>query len=153
MKQFKVRVGSRQPKELRKVTVTGEPPGPMQLSFGGRWPDDVHDLRALGRAIDAHALVELLFRAVAKAQQDGITWIPVPTNLAGEIILALSARPGPRQGRPRKPSTNDAMDLVKTGVSKRKAAKSISPSSGESPENLRRRLRPSKSKPRDPKRR
>jgi hypothetical protein len=131
MKDPKVLVGNKNPTELHKAAVTGEPPGPVRLSITARWPDDVRDLRAIGRAIDAHALADFLMRAVMFAQQRGDKLIPIPVNVVGEIILVLSALPGPGRGRRRLPSTNDALDAVKEGASKRKAAGSVSADSRE----------------------
>ena len=136
--------------ELHKISVSGDPPDRLELQIDGRWPDDLHDLRIIGRSIDAHKFAERLLRVVAKAQREGRKQVLIPNIVASVIACALLARPGSGRGRPRKPTTNDALDLVKAGTSKHRAAVSIAESSDEDTETIRRRLRPSKPRPRKP---
>lgn len=108
-------------------------------------PRDQRALRALGEELrpNAHVLAKCLLRVAADSQRKEGDPIPF---LLSEAALLLLALPRPQRGRPPKESTSELQQLFAEVGTKLGAAKAVSGKTGESRENLRRRLRP-KSKP------
>ena len=67
--------------------------------------------------------------------------VAVPVRLLAAAAELLSTMPGPRRGRPRKASTDEAARLMRTTKSIRETAKLVAAITGESPEQIRSNLR------------
>jgi hypothetical protein len=95
--------------------------------------------RALGEALRPHAreLAAALLLAVYNPKREPGEPVSISFDFANLVWCLLRVLPGSRRGRPRKASTNRALELaVQHGV--RKAARLIAESTGEDPENIRR---------------
>jgi hypothetical protein len=68
-------------------------------------------------------------------------FVSVPVRLLAAAAELLSTLPGPRRGRPRKASTNEAMRLTRKAKSIRETARLVAAITGESPEQIRSNLR------------
>jgi hypothetical protein len=97
--------------------------------------------RALGAALRpyAHELAAVLLLAASNPKRKPDEPVSIPTDFANFVWCLLWALPGSRRGRPRKASTNQALELA-VRHSVREAARLIGESTGENPENIRARV-------------
>jgi hypothetical protein len=129
----------------RGISLTGHAPGrviwPLHRVVIERMAGNLRMLRAAGKALkpEAHHFADRLLHTALKSWREGSSSISVPPNLLSEVVLLLLALPGPKRGRPRKPSTGRALELS-TQYSVREAARLIAKSTGENPENIRARV-------------
>ena len=103
--------------------------------------------RACRRILEAAGYVDADSYRLAFHQDDGDAdddmaeqlpkTVSVPVMLLAATAELLSMMPGPRRGRPRKASTNEAVRLTRTTKSIREAAKFVAAITGESPEKIR----------------
>jgi hypothetical protein len=99
------------------------------------------DVLALGKAVrpHAHMLAGILRLSAASPRRKGGEPVSVSFDLLHLVACLLLALPRSRPGRPRKGTTNEALELsVQHSV--RKAARLVAKRTGENPENIRARV-------------
>jgi hypothetical protein len=94
--------------------------------------------RALSAALrpHAHELAAFLLLAASNPKRKPGEPVSIPFDVANFVACLLRGLPSTRRGRPRKVSTNQALELV-LHHSVREAARLIAKSTGENPENIR----------------
>jgi hypothetical protein len=99
------------------------------------------DLLALGKAVrpHAHMLASILRLSAANPRRKGGEPASISFDLLHLVVCLLLALPRSRPGRPRKATTNEALELA-VQHSVRKAARLIAKRTGENPENIRARV-------------
>jgi hypothetical protein len=116
-------------------------PMPTAIVRGPDGRETVIDPLVLGKAVKPHAhmLARILLLVAANPRRKAGEPVSVPfdvLNIAACLLLALQR---PRRGRPRKASTNRALELA-AQHSLREAARLVAKSTGENPDNIRARV-------------
>jgi hypothetical protein len=116
-------------------------PMPTAIVRGPDGRETVIDPLVLGRAVKPHAhmLARILLLVAANPRRKAGEPVSVPFDVLNLAVCLLLALQRPRRGRPRKASTNRALELA-AQHSLREAARLVAKSTGENPDNIRARV-------------
>jgi hypothetical protein len=138
----------KKPRGLRKRAATGAPLTDAELrEFGNALRPFARELSALCRQFLADEFEDIghVFALMVHSPEDMEDFVKISMHVPAFIVAWAAAIlvtiPGTRVGRPRKPSTVEALMLLEKVKSSHGAAKRAAVSAGEPPEHIRSRLR------------